>query len=401
MSLTYLYNTDICELTSNEAQIIAFPYDITPQDCQRDLFEKFPYTDIYSQETYFTPGTIKILGKNKRLVMALFVRGNSGFQECLDKIKKIKNLKSIAFPKELCYGHRIKEFSESCPKTKVFIVSKPNLEFLQWVWKQLEKSPLIDTKYLENEYEKTYVHVPPLIETKELTYENTSLEEFLSSSTPKGWEEFFQELKKEQYIEDISKGLKKKVKAGETIYPPLKDIFKAFEFCKPSSIKVVILGQDPYHNHGAAMGLSFSTPKGNKLQPSLRNIFKELERDGYRANYGCGDLTKWAKQGVFLVNTALTVKEGDPNSHRILWTDFMDQLFRYINEKCENLVVILWGINAKKYKDYFDDKKHYKILGGHPSPLNSKGDFQGTKPFSKANKILRSWEMKLIDWNLD
>lgn len=436
MSVNYLYNKDICSLTSEEAEVIVFQYNCTskkPRGKEIDLFNKFPYADIYSsRKKESTPGTIKMLWC-ERLILAFFTRKRPGkpigietnekreewFKKCLEKTSQLKNLSSIAFPCDIegnweNYEKMIKEFKTLCPKTDVIIVSKepnpndsePTFEFLKWVWKQLQESNLINEKYFQDKYkkEKTPDISNQLVESSKPletpTYENTSLEEFLSKRKPPHWEKLFTNLMEEQYMKSISNFLERKAKT-ETIYPPLKNIFAAFEICNPKNMKVVILGQDPYHNYGAAMGLSFSTPKGNKLQPSLRNIFKELQNDGFKPNFDCGDLTYWAKQGVFLINTALTVKEGSPNSHRAIWEDFMDQLFRYINNECEHLVAIFWGNNAKKYTGYFSDKKHVKILGGHPSPLNSKGDFSGTKPFSRTNKYLEKWGYKPIDWNLN
>ena len=233
------------------------------------------------------------------------------------------------------------------------------------------------------------------------TYQNTTILEFLKDHTPKGWEKFFENMGNEEYTEEISNAISKKAQLGEEIFPPLEKVFSAFDWCSPKEMKVIIIGQDPYHTPGAAMGLCFSTPEDRPLQPSVKNIFKELEDDGFTPYWDCGDLTYWAQQGVFLINTALTVKKGEADSHgKKIWGDFTGQLFRYLNKECDHLVVIAWGSPAQKYAEHFDTKKHKKITSPHPSPFSAHKGFFGSKPFSRTNKQLEEWDVELIDWSL-
>ena len=173
------------------------------------------------------------------------------------------------------------------------------------------------------------------------------------------------------------------------IFPPKKLIFNCFNFFNIKDTKVVILGQDPYIREGQAMGLSFSVPEGVKVPPSLRNVIKEinrsLEMDKSLKN---GDLTEWAKQGVLLMNVALTVGEGKSGSHSKIWREFTYFVMKEINERCEGLVFLLWGNNAMDYESKIDTKKHYVLKSGHPSPLNRTNPFLGNNHFIKCNEIL-------------
>lgn len=212
---------------------------------------------------------------------------------------------------------------------------------------------------------------------------------------PRGWEEFFDDNKKE--LSKISKFVEN---VQETVYPPIENVFRIFELCKPSDIKVVIMGQDPYHGVGQAMGMSFSVQPGIKPPPSLINIFKELESDGFSVeNKENGDLTTWAKQGVFLLNAALTVVESKAGSHQKIWKSFTDQVINYINFNCENVIFILWGRPAQRCQNLLS-KNHEIIESAHPSPLSAFGGFFGSKPFSRANNFLRQYGKSEIDWSL-
>lgn len=177
---------------------------------------------------------------------------------------------------------------------------------------------------------------------------------------------------------------------SKNIYPPAKDLFSAFRLTEFDNIKVVILGQDPYHEEGEAMGLSFSVREGIKMPPSLMNIFKELYSDlGIKRIKT--DLSDWAKQGVFLLNTVLTVEEGKPNSHKDKgWELFTDEVIKKISNVKENIVFILWGNNAREKESIIDKNKHYIICSPHPSPFSANKGFFGSKPFSKTNKYLES-----------
>lgn len=188
---------------------------------------------------------------------------------------------------------------------------------------------------------------------------------------------------------------------NHTIYPHASYIFNAFNLTPFESVKVVILGQDPYHGAHQAHGLSFSVQEGVPLPPSLRNIFKELVDD-----IGCsfprsGDLTRWAEQGVLLLNTLLTVREGEPFSHKERgWERFTDQVIRTLSEQREHIVFILWGAPAGKKATLIDETKHCIIRSPHPSPLSSYRGFFGSKPFSRTNGYLSSHKIAPIDWRL-
>lgn len=184
----------------------------------------------------------------------------------------------------------------------------------------------------------------------------------------------------------------------KTIYPQQKDIFNAFHL-PYKDVKVVILGQDPYHGEGEAHGYAFST-HAKKLPPSLKNIYKELYDDlGIEKDYTNGDLTNWQKQGVMLLNTGLTVEKDKPNSHKnIGWHEFTDVVIQKLNEKDEPVVFILWGNNAREKKKYITNPKHLVIESAHPSPFSANYGFFGSKPFSKTNEFLKKNNMKEIEW---
>ena len=184
----------------------------------------------------------------------------------------------------------------------------------------------------------------------------------------------------------------------KTIYPQQKDLFNAFHF-PYKDVKVVILGQDPYHGEGEAHGYAFST-HAKKLPPSLKNIYKELYADlGIEKDYTSGDLTNWQKQGVMLLNTGLTVEKDKPNSHKNLgWHEFTDVVIQKLNEKDEPGVFILWGNNAREKKKYITNPKHLVIESAHPSPFSANNGFFGSKPFSKTNEFLKKNNMKEIEW---
>ena len=183
-------------------------------------------------------------------------------------------------------------------------------------------------------------------------------------------------------------------------YPPGKLIFNAFNLCPFDQVKVVIIGQDPYHEPGQAHGLSFSVQDGVQFPPSLQNIFKEIESDlGVRMS-GYPNLEKWARQGVLLLNAVLTVRCGEAASHsRIGWEEFTDAVIRYISDECEGVVFMLWGNFARSKRDLIDRSRHYVLEAAHPSPL-ARGAFFGSRHFSQANNILVSRGCQPIDWTL-
>lgn len=189
----------------------------------------------------------------------------------------------------------------------------------------------------------------------------------------------------------------------KTIYPPSKQIFNALNTTPLSAVKVVILGQDPYHGPNQANGLSFSVQKGIVLPPSLRNIFHELNTDLGIPVSKHGDLTKWAGQGVLLLNSVLTVEAGQPTSHQKRgWEQFTDSVIDVLNEQREHVVFILWGAYAQRKGQRIDREKHLVLKAAHPSPLAAnRGGFFGCKVFSKTNNYLKQHGIEPIDWQLD
>ena len=191
----------------------------------------------------------------------------------------------------------------------------------------------------------------------------------------------------------------KKEYAEREIYPPMNDIWTAFELTPYESVRVVILGQDPYHGPGQAHGLSFSVKKGIRKPPSLRNVFKELREDIGCGVPGDGTLTGWAEQGVMLLNTVLTVRSGEAHSHRGKgWETLTDEVIRKLSEREAPIVFILWGRPAQEKKKLIDTERHAVIESPHPSPLSANRGFFGSRPFSRANAFLREWGELEIDW---
>lgn len=187
-----------------------------------------------------------------------------------------------------------------------------------------------------------------------------------------------------------------------TIFPPMNDIFNAFKLCPYENVKVVILGQDPYHEINQAHGLAFSVKKGVEIPPSLKNIYKELANDVEFVAPKHGFLESWAKQGVFLLNTTLTVREGHAASHKGHgWETFTDHVISKLNEREDPIVFILWGGNARSKAQLIDKSKHLVLESPHPSPLSAYAGFFGCKHFSKANSFLTAHNKTPIDWNIN
>jgi len=202
------------------------------------------------------------------------------------------------------------------------------------------------------------------------------------------------------YFDQLSLSLKKAKAEGKTIYPPGPLIFNAYDTVAPDAVKVVILGQDPYHNPGEAMGLSFSVPKGVKVPPSLKNIYKELATDLGCAVPNHGDLSSWASQGVFLLNAFLTVEKNNAGSHRNTgWHYFTDATIQYLSDHFEHIVFMLWGNFARNKKVLINNAKHLILESAHPSPLAGNA-FQGCKHFSQANSYLKANGKNEIDWQI-
>nr|QBK86458.1 MAG: uracil-DNA glycosylase [Marseillevirus LCMAC102] len=429
----------------SDAQIIAVQYDcisLKAKNISADIAKKFPYANFYeSSETTPKPGTIKLAGnkkKGERFVLAMFTQYYSGepndtddsvekreewYLKCLDHIAKIKNLKSVTFSRD---EHRevIVEWGKAQPNIKVDVLPSTLIEP-----DTVEIFPVcteIDTRVVYHEWLRGIVdrilgtdseRIYDLLKKdensseEEFSYETMTLKKFTEKNIPEGWEEFFESILKNDGLDEISNYLKNEVEHGKIIYPPLAEIYSAFESCPLAETRVIIMGQDPYHTEKTAMGLAFGHHDERiKLQPSLRNIYKALEHDNFEPNWKSGDLSYWAVQGVFLVNTALTVRKGEAASHAQIsktktgpWSYFINQLFRYLNEKCEHLVIIMWGEKAQEHSIFFDDK-HFKISAPHPAasvykPSNT--EFFDHKPFSKTNKQLEKWGYEQIDWNLN
>ena len=187
----------------------------------------------------------------------------------------------------------------------------------------------------------------------------------------------------------------------KTIFPPKDYIFNALKLTPYSNTKVVIVGQDPYHGVGEAHGLSFSVQDGIKIPPSLQNIYKELNADLNIPIHNKGDLTKWGKEGVLMLNAVLTVEKDKPASHRNMgWELLTDYIIKVLNQKEEPVVFILWGNFAKEKTKFITNPNHYIITSPHPSPFSARNGFFGSKPFSKTNNFLKSKNLKEIDWNL-
>ncbi len=201
------------------------------------------------------------------------------------------------------------------------------------------------------------------------------------------------------YFKELTDFVKNEYKS-EVVYPPPKYIFRAFELCPFEEVKIIILGQDPYHGPRQAMGLSFAVEDGIPLPPSLKNIFKEVEADiGGALTHSSGNLSRWAKQGVLLLNATLTVRAHLAGSHQGKgWEQFTDAVIKALSEKREHLVFILWGNYAKAKGAHIDRSRHLVIESAHPSPFSAYNGFFGSKPFSKANDYLMKHGEEPIDW---
>lgn len=214
------------------------------------------------------------------------------------------------------------------------------------------------------------------------------------------WKEALQSEFDKPYFAELVRYLHEQKREGCTIYPPGPQIFKAFELTPVDDVKVVILGQDPYHGPGQAMGLSFSVPDGIATPPSLRNIFKEVESDLGIEMSGRPNLENWARQGVLLLNAILTVRAGAPASHSAIgWQQFTDSVIKYLSDKRQGIVFMLWGAFARSKAELIDHDRHLVLEAAHPSPL-ARGAFFGCRHFSRANEYLLSQGKDPIDWRL-
>jgi len=215
------------------------------------------------------------------------------------------------------------------------------------------------------------------------------------------WKEVLSNVFKSTYFLQTAAHIKTEIATGANIFPAGNAIFNAFNQTPFNNVKVVILGQDPYHGSGQAMGLSFSVPKGVKPPPSLVNIYKELKSDIGLPIPTQGDLTPWAKQGVLLLNAVLTVRENEPASHaKIGWMHFTDAVIRKISDEKKGVVFLLWGKFAEQKQTLIDETKHFVLKAAHPSPFSADKGFFGCKHFSKTNELLAKQGLQVIDWHI-
>ena len=213
----------------------------------------------------------------------------------------------------------------------------------------------------------------------------------------KKWDEVLSNEFKKDYFKKLGIFVKNEYNKKE-IYPKYNDIFNALRYTDYDDVKVVILGQDPYHGYNEAHGLSFSVKKGTPMPPSLQNIFKELEND-LNIKKTDSDLTRWAKQGVFLLNSIMTVEKDKPLSHKDKgWEIFTDNIIKYLNEREKPIVFVLWGSYARSKKVLITNKRHLVLESVHPSPLSAYRGFFGSKPFSKINAFLEKNNIEKIEW---
>lgn len=199
----------------------------------------------------------------------------------------------------------------------------------------------------------------------------------------------------------VSDKVAKARSTGRTVYPAPQDVYRAFALTPLDQVKVVLLGQDPYHGPGQAHGLAFSVPRGEPVPPSLRNIYKELAADLGVSPPRHGNLEAWAQQGVLLLNTVLTVEDGQPASHsRLGWEAVTDDVIRHLSDSTQGLVFVLWGAHAQRKAGWIDARKHLVLKGVHPSPLSASRGFFGSRPFSRINEYLIKQGKTPIDWRL-
>ena len=217
----------------------------------------------------------------------------------------------------------------------------------------------------------------------------------------KDWSEQLDFIFEQDYYRHLLEFLEYESTHNKTIYPPQDQIFNAFDLSSFENTKVIILGQDPYHNEGQAHGLSFSVPDGVSTPPSLRNIYQELLSDLDITPSQSGNLTHWASQGVLLLNSVLTVEKNAPSSHaKSGWVDFTDTVIDILNEKKQNLVFLLWGSYAQQKSELIDQDKHLVLTAAHPSPFSAHKGFFGANHFSKTNDYLKIHNQQTINWKL-
>lgn len=215
------------------------------------------------------------------------------------------------------------------------------------------------------------------------------------------WKDFVDKQRSEPYFISLAKKINEDRKICR-VFPPKDDIFNALKLTPLNEVKVVIIGQDPYHEYGQAHGLAFSVKSGVKLPPSLVNIYKEIEAEfGYKMNFNSGDLTSWAKQGVLLLNSSLTVNEGMAGSHKDYgWQIFTKKVVEVCNTNLKGVIFLLWGRHAKEVGKDIDCNKHFVLSSAHPSPLSAYNGFFGNNHFKRANELLLSQGKTQINWQI-
>lgn len=321
---------------------------------------------------------IMYCSKNSRITKEDFVR-------CLQNLRKIKNLEDVLFLSfDLCdlsfHMSELLGLLNNFKSAKIVPSDKSTKTTTITRSKELGSFSISQT--------------PNNISEKEISplYIFDGIKYFGAIRLSNDWREIF-----DDNLEELKK-IGKKLERQTQVFPPPELVFRVFTL-PLKEIRVLLIGQDPYHNNNQAMGLSFSVPSRTPPPPSLVNIFKELESDGFKVkDKRAGDLTKWFDQGVFLLNTSLTVRKGEPNSHEELWRDFMKSVLQYLDTNCEDLVIIAMGTFAQRVTSRFSNR-HRQIRIAHPSPFSCH-NFFGSKPFSKTNRFLREKGKKEIDWNL-
>ncbi|WGS59545.1 uracil-DNA glycosylase [Vibrio lentus] len=221
-------------------------------------------------------------------------------------------------------------------------------------------------------------------------------------SAPKTWESIINDEREKEYFQSVLAFVEQQRNSGKTVYPPQEQVFSAFDMTPFESVRVVILGQDPYHGANQAHGLAFSVLPGVKIPPSLRNMYKELAQDieGFEIP-SHGYLDTWASQGVLMLNTVLTVEEAKAHSHaKCGWETFTDTIIAELNLRSEPIIFLLWGAHAQKKGQAIDADKHHVLVAPHPSPLSARRGFFGCQHFSMTNELLSSINQQPIDWTL-
>ncbi|MEZ8630939.1 uracil-DNA glycosylase [Vibrio lentus] len=221
-------------------------------------------------------------------------------------------------------------------------------------------------------------------------------------SAPKTWESIINDEREKAYFQSVLAFVEQQRNSGKTVYPPQEQVFSAFDMTPFESVRVVILGQDPYHGANQAHGLAFSVLPGVKIPPSLRNMYKELAQDieGFEIP-SHGYLDTWASQGVLMLNTVLTVEEAKAHSHaKCGWETFTDTIIAELNQRSEPIIFLLWGAHAQKKGQAIDADKHHVLVASHPSPLSARRGFFGCQHFSMTNELLSSINQQPIDWTL-